>query len=474
MTDAIIAILQKIDAQFGEVVEFTGKVVWGPQMLLLLVGTGLYLTFRLKFIQVLKFMFASRVIWGGVKRSDKSEKEKGDISPYQALTMSLAAAVGNGNIAGVATAIAVGGPGAVFWMWVTAVVGMATKFGEVVLGLHYRKTNPDGTILGGPMMYLKDAFPWKKGGVILAGFFAFAMGLKCLFSVSMVQSNSIALAFNTHFDIPMWVSGLALAGVTWIVIIGGVKKISRITEFLAPIMSLIYIAGGLVVIFLFYKELPAVVTRIFSEAFTGTAALGGFTGSTFMIAMRFGVARGSYSNEAGIGSAAVAHAAAKTNQPVRQGLIAMMDVFIDTMILCTITAFVILLTGEWLTGTTSTEMTTMAFDKSLPVVGGWIVVLSSFLFGYSSMISWPYMGEQGWAYLFGQGIRKYYRWVFCILIFFGSLTKVNTVWLLADTVNGLMALPNLIGVLALSGVIIKLTKEHFNNGKYIKGEVTSK
>jgi len=434
-------------------------------MLLLLVGTGAYLTFRLGGIQIRRFPYAARFIWRGVRHADESERKQGDISPFQALTTSLAAAIGNGNIAGIATAIALGGPGAVFWMWVSAAVGMATKFSEVVLGVHFRKTNPDGSILGGPMVYLAEAFPWKRLGKVLSGFFAFAMGMKCLFSTSMVQSNSISLAFETHFGVPMWITGILLAAVTWVVIIGGIRSIGRFTEFLAPFMSLVYIAGGVIVIVLFFRELPSVFGRIFSEAFTGSAAAGGFAGSSVMHALRFGVARGSYSNEAGIGSAAVAHAAARTNQPVRQGLIAMMDVFIDTMVLCTITAMVVLLTGEWLTGTTSTEMTTIAFERSLPVVGGWIVVLSSFLFGYSSLISWPYFGEQSFGYLFGFWIKRYYRWAFCIIIFLGSIQKVNTVWLVGDTLNGLMAVPNLIGLLALSGTIIHLARTYMKNIK---------
>ncbi|MFC1552992.1 alanine/glycine:cation symporter family protein [candidate division KSB1 bacterium] len=436
-------------------------------MLILLIGAGLFLTIRLKGIQFSRFLFSIKNVLLGARRKDGSSEKTGDISPFQALMTSLAAAVGNGNIAGVATAIALGGPGAVFWMWVSAVVGMATKFSEVVLAIHYRKSNPDGTMLGGPMLYLLDIFKWKRIGKILAAFFAFAMGMKALFSTSMVQSNSIALALETHLGITNWVTGILLAFVTWIVIIGGIKSVAKFTEILAPFMSIVYILGGLSVIAIYWQAVPDVFNMIFSDAFTGTAATGGFAGATVMNAVRYGVARGSYSNEAGIGSAAVAHSSAKTDEPVKQGLIAMMDVFIDTLVLCTLSAFVILLTGEWLLGTTSTELVTSAFVNSSLPLGGWIVVLSSILFGYSSLISWPYFGEQAFAYLFGFWIKRYYRWAFCVVVFLGSIVKVNTVWLIGDTLNGLMAIPNLLGLLMLSGIIVNITRKYFES-KLIK------
>ncbi|MFC1561990.1 alanine/glycine:cation symporter family protein [candidate division KSB1 bacterium] len=444
-----------------EIVKLTGAIVWGPHMLLLLIGTGIFLTWRLYGIQFHRFLFAVKYILLGIRRKDKSQDKSGDISPFQALMTSLAAAVGNGNIAGVATAIALGGPGAIFWMWLSAVVGMATKFSEVLLGVHFRKSNSDGTVMGGPMIYLHEAIKWKGIGRILAGFSAFAMGMKALFTPSLVQSNSIALAVETHLGINTWVTGIFLAIITWIVIVGGIKSIGRFAEFISPFMSILYIAAGIAVMIVFWRAIPTVFGAIFSQAFTGTAAVGGFTGSTVMMGLRYGVARGSYSNEAGIGSSAVAHAAAKTDQPVRQGIIAMMDVFIDTILICTITAFVVLATGEWETGTSSTEAVTNAFEMTIPF-GGWIVVLSSLLFGYSSMISWPYMGAQSFAYLFGLWVKKYFAWVFCVLVIFGSSLKVNTVWLIGDTLNGLMAIPNLIGLIALSGIVVKLTKIYFN------------
>jgi len=446
-----------------EILFFIGRIVWGPHMLVLLIGTGLYLSVRLNFVQVRKFGTVARFIWKGARRKDGSEKSRGDISPFQALTTSLAASAGNGSIAGVATAIYLGGPGAVFWMWVSALVGMATKYSEVLLGVRYRKTEQNGMMLGGPMLYLRNAFPKKTLGKYLAGFFAFAMGIKCLFSVSMIQSNSISLAFKANFGMPMWLTGALLAFFTWIIIIGGIKSIARFTEVFAPIMSLVYFTAGIFIALLHFQELPMVFGRIFSEAFTGTAASGGFAGSSVMLAVRFGIARGNYSNEAGLGSAAVIHAAARTEQPVRQALIAMTDVFINTCVFCTISAMAVLITGVWMTGVDSTEMTSNAFSITLPYVGGLIVALSSFFFGYSSLISWPYFGEQSFAYLFGIWVKKYFRWLFCFIIFVGSIVNVRTVWNIADICNGLMAIPNLIGLLALSGVIVSLTKQYSKN-----------
>ncbi len=445
---------------FDKIVITTGKIVWGPHLLLLLVGSGIYFTVRLRGIQIRHFVYALKNVALGVQQKDRSQDKKGDISPLQALMTALAAVVGNGNIVGVATAIALGGPGSIFWMWVAALFGMATKFCEAVLGVHYRQSNPDGTMLGGPMLYLEDSI--KKGGIgkILAGFFALSLGLRALLSTSMVQSNSIAIALETQIGLDKWISGLLLASLVWVVIIGGIKSIGRIAELLAPFMSVIYIVAGIAIMALYWRELPAVMLRIVSEAFSRSAAAGGFAGSSVMMAMRFGVARGSYSNEAGSGSAAIAHSAAKTNQPVRQGLIAMIDVFMDTMVICSITAFSILLTGEWLTGSTGAELATNSFQKSIPF-GGWVVVFSSILFGYTSVITWPYFGEQCFAYLFCFGVKKYYRWAFCGFLFLGSMVKVNSIWLLADTLNGLMVLPNMIGILALSGLIVSITTTYF-------------
>lgn len=445
-----------------EIIIVCSRIMWGPHMLLLLIGTGIYLTLRLRGLQFRRFLHANRYVLLGVQRKDKSQDKTGDITPLQALMTSLSSAVGNGNIVGVATAIAVGGPGAVFWMWICALVGMATKFSEVVLGVLYRKSNPDGTMMGGPMIYLQQAVRWKTMGKMLAGFSAFAMGIKVLFTTALMQSNSISFAFETQLKIPTWTTGIILAVITWLVIIGGIKSIGRFSEILAPFMSFVYVGAGLVIIAINWSSLPAMVSMIISDAFTGTAAAGGFAGSTAMMAIRFGVARGAQSNDAGNGCAAVFNAAAKTDQPVRQGLIAMMDVFIDTIIICTITASVILLTGQWLSGSTGAELAVNAFAKDVPF-GAWVVVFSALLFGYSSLISNVYYGEQSLAYLFGFRVKKHFRRAFCVLIICGSIIKVNTVWLMADFLLGLMVLPNLIGLLAMSGIIAKTTKSYFDS-----------
>jgi len=448
---------------FDEIVLTAGKIIWGPHMLILLIGTGLYVTIRLKGIQFQYFFYAVNCVISGFKKSDKS----GDITSIQALMTSLGSIVGNANIVGIATAIAIGGPGAIFWMWIAAVVGMATKFCEVVLGVYFRKFNQDGSVFGGPMLYLQEIPRKKMFGKILAGFFAFAMATKALLATTMTNSNSMAYAVDIHLGIAPWITGIVIAVLTWIVIIGGIKNIARILEIFSPFMSLLYISAGMAVIIIHAESLPEIIGKIISEAFSGTAAVGGFAGSTMVAALRFGVARGAYSNEAGIGSAAVAHAAAKTDQPVRQGLIAMMDVFIDTILICTITGLVILITGEWIHGATGAELSRNAFDNNIPF-GGWVVVLSSLLFGYSSMISYAYLGEQAFAYLCGFKIKKYFGWAYCIFIFCGSFIKVETVWFIGDICIGLMAVPNLIGLIALSGVIFKLTRTYFNTHKEIE------
>jgi len=443
---------------FDQIVYITGKIVWGPHMLVLMAGIGLYFTLRLKFIQFVDFKKSLQFIWGGFRRTDKSEKKEGDISPFQAMMTSLGGAVGNGNIAGVATAITLGGPGAVFWMWIAAVLGMATKFSEVVLGVHFRKKEEDGSYSGGPMYFIREGLNWK----VLAYIFAFAMGVKTLISTAFIQGNSMTLVVKSELGIPMIISGIVLAVLTWIVIIGGIKSIGRIAEFLSPFMVILYVLGGLIVILLYYKNIPSAFYQIFKSAFTGSSAAGGFAGATVLLSMRHGVAKGAYSNEAGTGSAAVVHAVAKTGEPVKQGIIAMMDVFVDTIIICSITALPIILTGEWTQGITSSEMTAAAFSRGIPVVGGLIVMFSSLLFGYSSLIGWVYYGEQCFSFLFGKWIKKPFRWMYCLFIVLSTVLNVEAVWNFGDTLNGLMAIPNLIGLAFLGGMVVKLVKENNN------------
>jgi len=444
---------------YEKIFDLTGKIVWGPHMLVLMMGIGLYFTVRLKLLQFTYLGQSARDIWNGLLRKDGDEQVEGEISPLQALMTSLGGAVGNGNIAGVATAITLGGPGAIFWMWFAAVLGMATKYSEVALGVKFRIRDKDGVFSGGPMYYIRDGLNWK----FLAIIFAFAMGTKTLVSTSIVQGNSMSLVVKSELGIPMIITGIILAFLTWIVIIGGIKSIGRIAEILSPFMVTLYVVGGLIVIFIFYKDIPGVFYQIFSNAFTGSSATGGFAGATVLLAMRHGVAKGAYSNEAGTGSAPVVHAVAKTGSPDRQGTIAMMDVFVDTIIICTITALPILLTGEWTKGITSSEMTAAAFSRGLPVIGGLIVMLSSLLFGYSSLIGWVYYGEQCFSFLFGTWIKKPFRWIYCLLIIFSTVINVESVWNLGDTLNGLMAIPNLIGLAFLGNIVVRLSKNKQNN-----------
>ena len=430
-------------------IPFLGSIVWGPQTVILLLGVGLFLTIRLRFVQIRHLGLSFRFLLGQKEFGESKKERSGDISPFQALTTSLAAVIGNGNIAGVSTAIAMGGPGAVFWMWLSAFFGMATKLVEAVLGQKYKKIAPDGTVAGGPMYYIREGLglPW------LAGAFAFFMGFKPLFSTTTIQSNSIALALKTQLGIKPWISGLGLAILTWLVIIGGIKSIAKVTEFLSPFMVFLYIFGAFLVIVIFAPQIPHAFSLIFTGAFKPSAIKGGVAGMTVARAIRYGLARGAYSNEAGTGTAAVFHASARTSEPVRQGLIASLDVFIDTLLICTLTALSVLVTGVWTEGT-SIGMTAAAFNAALPRYGGLIVVLSSFLFGYSSLIAVPYYGEISFSYLLGIWTKRPFRWIFCLVIFIGAILEVEVAWSIGDIFNGMMALTNLIGIVGLAGVAI--------------------
>lgn len=440
---------------FERTVAFLALLVWGPHTVVLLLGVGFYLSLRLRFLQLTTLPLSFRLLMQGDRLGEADGEKRGDISPLQALATSLAATIGNGNIAGVCTAIAMGGPGAVFWMWLSAFVGMATKITEAVLGQKYKQIAPDGTVLGGPMYYIKEGL----GLGWLAGIFAFFMGCKPLFATTTVQSNSIALALETQMGVEPWVTGVALAFLVWLVIIGGIKSIARVTVFLSPFMVVLYIGGGLLTVALFASEIPRAFELIFVGAFSPRSVGGGVAGATVATAMRYGLARGAYSNEAGTGTAAVFHAAAKTAEPARQGLIASLDVFIDTMVICTLTALAVLVTGVWTEGT-STEMTVNAFNAALPGIGGTVVAISSLLFGYSSLIANPYYGEISFAYLFGTRIRLPFRWIYCGMILLGAVLKVEVAWSIGDVLNGMMALTNSIGLFGLGGAAVAVVHNY--------------
>jgi AGCS family alanine or glycine:cation symporter len=433
--------------------------VWGPPMMIALVGTGIFLTIRLGFPQFKHTGYAWKLIFKGAFKKEDSSKEEGEITPFQALTSTLAATIGNGNVAGVATAVAAGGPGALVWMWLTALVGMCTKMCEATMGVKYRIKDKDGAYAGGSMYFIKKGL----GQGWLGWLFAF-FGAVAAFGIGdMVQTNSMALVGNSVFNIPVLVTGIVMAFLTWIVVIGGIKRIGEVTEKLVPFMAIFYIVGAMIIIIAKINLLPWAVGEIFKSAFSGRAAIGGFAGATVAQAMRYGVARGIFSNEAGLGSASMAHAVAKTPHPARQGTIAMIGVMIDTLIVCSMTGIVIVMTGSLETGLTSTALTAHAFSSVLGAVGGPIVALASLLFGYSTLITWCYYGQQCARYIVGPGIIKPYAWLFVILAFAGAVVKVPFVWLLTDMLNGAMAIPNLIGLLFLSGVMAQELKDYFSN-----------
>ena len=429
--------------------------VWGPPMLILLVGTGFWLTIALRGIQFRKLWHSLYLAL--VKRKEKSAGP-GEITHFQALMTALSATVGTGNIAGVATAIAAGGPGALFWMWVTGLVGMATKYSEAVLAVKYRKVDADGTMSGGPMYYISRGIGWKWLGALFAIFAALAS-----FGIgNMVQSNSVADAVQSTFNVPTYVTGIILMILTAVVILGGIKNIGKITGTLVPIMIFFYMGGALIVLLINIAEIPAALALIVQEAFTPTAASGGFLGASVMLAIRMGVARGVFSNESGLGSAPIAAAAAQTKHPVTQALVSMTQTFIDTLIVCTMTGLVLIITGAWNSGKTGAALTTFAFESGFPG-GAYVVTIGLMLFAYSTILGWSYYGEKSLEYLFGKKAVMPYRIVFIIFVGIGAVAKLNIVWLVSDIFNGLMAIPNLIGLLVLTPVVVKETKDYFNS-----------
>ncbi|MDP7239089.1 MAG: sodium:alanine symporter family protein [Candidatus Latescibacteria bacterium] len=438
-----------------EIVNAISAQVWGPPMLVLLVGTGLYLTFLLKGVQF-RAIFHSLYL-AFVKR--KEEGAEGDISHFQALMTALAATVGTGNIAGVATAIASGGPGALFWMWMTGLVGMATKYSEALLAVKYRETDADGRMRGGPMYYIANGLGWKWLGAVFAVFAsiaAFGIG-------NMTQSNSVAAVLQSTFDVPTWITGLILMIATALVIIGGIKSIGRVTSIIVPAMIVLYMVAGIAAILINIDTLPAIIELVFTQAFTPTAATGGFAGAMVREAVRFGVARGVFSNESGLGSAGIAAAAAQTRDPVTQALVSMTQTFIDTLIVCSITGFVIIGSGMWTSGETGAALTASAFSKGLSgEFGAYIVAFGLVLFAYSTVLGWSYYGEKSIVYLFGDKAAMPYRVVFCLFVGIGAVAQLDLVWAISDVMNGLMAVPNLIGLIFLSGVVAAETRRYFS------------
>ena len=424
--------------------------VWGPPMLILLVGTGIYLTFLLKGLQFRALPLALRMIF------HKDEGQQGDISHFAALMTALAATVGIGNIVGVATAITLGGPGAVFWMWMTGLVGMATKYGEAVLAVKYREEGPHG-MRGGPMYYLSKGanLPWL--GVLFAIFTvcaSFGIG-------NMTQANASAKILESAFQIEPWVTGLVLMVMTALVIIGGIRSIGRFTSFLVPFMILLYIGTSLVVLVINAAEIPHAFGLIFGHAFTPISATGGFAGAAVAAAIRYGIARGVFSNESGMGSAPIAAAAARTNDPVKQALVSMTQTFIDTLVVCTMTALIILTADTWTQGVSAAHLTSYSMGETLGQTGEIIVALATVLFAYSTLIGWSYYGEKAIEYLLGPRAIRIYRIFFIAGVIVGAMVSLEFVWNFSDLMNGMMAIPNLIALLLLSRVIKEETDRFF-------------
>jgi AGCS family alanine or glycine:cation symporter len=429
-------------------------LVWGVPLLVLLVGTGVYLSIRLRWLQFRTLGASLRLAL--ITRRDPGDSP-GDVTHFQALMTALAATVGTGNIAGVATAIAVGGPGALFWMWMTGLVGMATKYAEAVLGVKYRVVDARGRMSGGPMYYLARGLGWPWLGSVFALFAslaAFGIG-------NMVQANSVADAVASSFGVPAWITGLVLAIATALVILGGIQSIARVASVIVPFMIVGYMAAALVVTMLNYQGIPSILALVFTDAFTASAASGGFAGATVMLTIRMGVARGVFSNESGLGSASIAAAAAQTGHPVTQALVSMTQTFIDTLVVCSFTGFVIIASGVWDSGLTGAQLTTAAFSHGLPgTTGGVIVAIALIFFAYSTVLGWSYYGEKSLAYLLGSRAVVPYRVLFCAFIFVGATAELQTVWTVSDIMNGLMAFPNLVGLIGLSGVVVAETRDY--------------
>lgn len=432
--------------------------VWGPTMLVLLVGTGLYLTVGLKFFTFKKMPAGFAGIWRG-----RNSSGHGEISSFNALMTALAGTIGTGNIAGVATAIFYGGPGALFWMWITALVGMATKFSEILLAMYFRQRTPQGNFVGGAMYFIERGLgpKWKFLSVLFAVFCILA----CFGTGNMVQTNSIAESMNTSFGVPYWLTALVLFCVAGFVFIGGIQRIGVVAGKIVPIMALIYILVSLYVLVIYADQIVNVFVFVVKDAFTPTAAQGGFAGATVMMAIRYGMSRGVFSNEAGLGTAPIAHATATAECSMNQAILGMLDTFIDTIIVCSMTGFTILITGMWTSGLNGVALSASAFKMVMPGFGDKVVAVCLLFFAFTTILGWCVYGERCAIYLFGDKILKPFRILYTLIVPLGALIKLDLVWLIADCANALMAIPNLIGVLLLSPLVFKLVNEYKQTGK---------
>ncbi len=435
-------------ADFETILSSIASFVWGPPLLILLFGTHIFLSFRLRFIQ--------RYIFHAIKISLERKKEgEGDISQFGALTTALAATIGTGNIVGVATAVASGGPGAVLWMWLTGVFGISTKYAEALLSVKYRITTPQGQMAGGPMYVLERGMNCRWLGIIFAFFTAIAA-----FGIgNMVQANSISQLAKETFNISPWLTGIVITVLTAVVILGGVKSIARACEKLVPFMAIFYVLGCLILLAMKFETLGETVMLILNSAFTGQAAIGGFLGAGMKEAVRFGIARGLFSNESGLGSAPIVAAAAQTKNPVRQALVSSTGTFWDTVVVCLMTGLVIVNSGEWTMGLNGAALTKKAFED-FPVVGPAVLTVGLLTFVFSTILGWSYYGEKAAEYLWGSKAIAVYRYLWVVAVMVGSVVQLSVVWNFADIANALMAVPNIISLLALQHVIVAETRQH--------------
>jgi AGCS family alanine or glycine:cation symporter len=438
--------------------DWLNGIVWGLPMLALLMGTGVLLLFVTGGVQFRHLGTALGEVLG--KLRDRTAGA-GNVTPFQAVATALASTVGVGNIAGVATAITIGGPGALFWLWVSGLLGMGTKYAEIVIAMHYRERDAKGVMRGGAMYTLK-----ARGLGWLGAVFALLTSLAAFGIGNMVQANSVAQSLNSTFGVSTSVVGMVLVVVSAAVILGGIKRIAGFAEILVPFMAILYLVGGIVLLIMHADRIPAAFGLVFDGAFNGTAAAGGFTGATIMMAMRYGIARGLFSNEAGLGSAPMVHAAAETNHPVRQGLYGIFEVFIDTILICTTTGLVVLVSGNWQGGVTGAALSAQAFSSGLPGTWGGIIVTTGLvLFAFSTLIGWSYYGETGAVYLFGSRAAVPYRLLWLVFIYLGAVGSLQLVWSVSDTLNGLMAIPNLVSVLISLPLLRRLHQEFFASRK---------
>jgi AGCS family alanine or glycine:cation symporter len=444
-------------AQLESILQQVSNVVWGPPMLILLFGTHLFLTFRLRFIQ--------RYIGKAIKISlGRSKEGEGDVSQFGALTTALAATIGTGNIVGVATAVAAGGPGAVLWMWLTGVFGIATKYAEALLSVKYRVVTPSGLMAGGPMYVLERGLKQRWLGLVFAGFTAVtAFGIG-----NMVQANSISTLVDETFHVSPWITGGVMTVLTAVVILGGIRSIARTCELLVPFMAIFYVLGCIILLAMDWRRIPDTVAVICQGAWSGQAAVGGFLGAGMREAMRYGIARGLFSNESGLGSAPIVAAAAQTKNPVRQALVSSTGTFWDTVVVCAMTGLVLVNSGEWMNGLNGARLTKAAFSD-LPVVGPVVLTIGLLTFVFSTILGWSYYGEKAAEYLFGPKAIPVYRWIWVGAVMVGSVATLPIVWSFADITNALMALPNLVALLLLSRVLVDETRHYLWSGKLDAG-----